>query len=133
MAKKEWHSFRALSKVDYGSKVDADNIESAMFDPVAKGAVLRIADAQEVRSKQYEKHLEIMERRTQAIEAQAKDKIALLHQVRELTLELDKLKEKEKRTEEYWRNAQTYGAKMERSRNGLRGYVAKLEKKLAVK
>ena len=51
MAEKKWHSFRKLSREDYGSKLDADNIKSTVFDPVAKGAILRIADALEIMTK----------------------------------------------------------------------------------
>jgi len=45
MAKKEWHSLRALSRVDYGEKVDSDNLVGP--DILKKGALLRIADALE--------------------------------------------------------------------------------------
>ena len=119
MIKKKWHSFRALSRVDYGSTFDHKNIEVSSFDPIAKGAILRIADALEVMTKD---KAEL-----------AEDSFALRNTNILIQDEIKRIQERETKTETYWRNAQTYGAKMERSRNGLRGYITKLQKKLAEK
>lgn len=119
MPEKEWHSFRALSKVDYGATVDHKNIEASSFDPVAKGAILRIADALEVMTKD---KAEL-----------AEDSFALRNTNILLQDEIKRIQEREKKTEAYWRNAQAYGEKMERSRNALRGVITKLQLKLAGK
>jgi hypothetical protein len=104
MPEKKWHT---------------DAIVPAGFDPVAKGAILRIADALELMAK--DKGLLV------------KENLALVNTNVLLQGEIKRIQEREKKTEAYWRNAQAYGEKMARSRNGLRGYVGKLQKKLAGK
>jgi len=46
MAEKKWHSFRDLSKVDYGATVDDDKLDKD-DQCLQKGSFLRIADALE--------------------------------------------------------------------------------------
>ena len=55
------------------------------------------------------------------------DLFSILDDYAALKAENERLVEREKQTETYWRNAQTYGMKMERSRNALRGPLAQLK------
>jgi hypothetical protein len=82
----------------------------------------------------------VMQRIADALEVMTKDKAELAEDsfaLRNTNIllqgEIKRIQEREKKTEAYWRNAQAYGEKMARSRNGLRGYVGKLQKKLAGK
>ena len=107
--------------------------DGASVPEIGLGCLQRIADANEARVKQNDRWLEIIERRTQAIEAQAKDKIALLHQVRELTLEL----EGQKKVVSELANSYTTGRlaieHLYRRISALRGVITKLKGKLAGK
>jgi hypothetical protein len=71
-----------------------------------------------------------------AVELATLDKAGLVRdrddqakKIAELELDLAKVKEREKRTEAYWRNAQNYAEKLRRSSVGLRGYIGRLKKR----
>ena len=105
--------FRDLSKLVYSRD------GKPTWNDLNFGVQQRIADALELHNKGI----------VQAIAE--KDELGRKYQAAQAELE------KEKRaTESYrkwWNNAVARGDRLERSRNGLRGYVGKLQKKLAVK
>lgn len=114
MAEKVWKDYREESKKLYGA--NREQGEGISNDQLQAGSLMRIADAMEIRNTD--------------IVATIAEKNRLGRELSKVMAELKESQDREKRTETYWRNAQTYGMRMERSRNGLRGYIAKLKKRL---
>ena len=83
-----------------------------------------------------ELHTGLLFRIAAAVELMTLDKAGLVKtrddqakRITELELDLLKIKDREKRTETYWRNAQNYGEKLRRSNVGLRGHITRLKKR----
>ena len=105
--------FRDLSKLVYSRD------GKPTWDDLNFGVRQRIADALELHNKGI----------VQAIAE--KDELGRKYQATQT--ELEKAKRSAEDYRRWWKNAVARADRLERSRNGLRGYVGKLQKKLAVK